>query len=228
MSGSNSTQETQPSSSLPGWARLRAFAIPTLLVAGSLLVLDILVSALGDPGAGGQRRLAAAGPESVSCEDDVIERLPMRWTSAPSLIASGTDNGQSWSLCSRTAERTDNVDPATPKETVCFDWLYGDGPGSGMDCWFLTEPLSRESLQVTGASGDRAFYGLVPGDTATVEARMSDGDVNSAKSYTFPDSWALPVKAFVLLTEDVDAYALVMKDESGNVITQWDVPSPSN
>lgn len=146
------------------------------------------------------------------------------WTSPETLVASGSEDGNPWVLCARTATSPEAGDG----EGFCMNWSYGQPEGSGLDCSFSFSgdrlvPLDENYVSAIMGPAWGFMYGAVPKQAATVELESDNGDSFPGEVYPAPDPLGVPFKFFTIFAEPYAEGTLVVRDEEGDVIRERDM-----
>jgi hypothetical protein len=151
------------------------------------------------------------------------------WTSPTTFVAGGNNNGIEWRFCARTATTDMEVTKEGGEtqrgegEGLCLNFVYGDGPGSGMDCEFIYDgndelrALDAGYSTIIGNPENGYLYGAAPAAAASVEFVQADGSTEGS-IYPAPDELDVEFQFFTVFGVPGVEGELLVRDADGEVI----------
>jgi hypothetical protein len=146
------------------------------------------------------------------------------WTTPAYVIASGEYENIPWIFCAALANVTHRDNNET-EASLCTDWKFGPGLGSGWTCTNALEHAQRADYFLRSADFvDKpagAYWGAVARDVAAVELHMEGGEALNAPIYEPPPELGLDFNFFIGFTPEPNQNVVVkVLDDDGTLLAQ--------
>jgi hypothetical protein len=171
--------------------------------------------------------LPPASEEPSCSEQDATDPdapFGLDWTTSAYVIASGEYEEIPWIFCAALANVTHRKDNET-EGSLCTDWKFGRGLGSGWTCSNALEHAKRSHyFERTADFLDEpagAYSGAISDEVAIVQLHVQDGEVIEAPIYAPPPELGLDFRFFIGFVTDPNENVIVkVLDQDGSVLAQ--------